>query len=304
MKIIITGALGHIGSKLIRSLDDYSNLLLIDNMSANRYCSLFNLVTPNYKFIEEDLREPALNLKQYVNEGDIVVHLAAKTDAEKSVEWDKKDNHNFMITSDIALTCLQKKANMIHLSSTSIYGSQESVVDEDCKELKPQSPYATSKFNEETILKKMKSFVPSFKYVTLRLGTICGISPGMRFHTAVNKFCWQASMGQRITVWETALHQMRPYLSLGDAIRAIRFVISNKLFDGEIYNVVTNNFTVNDILEQIKKYSDINIRFVNSTIMNQLSYTVLADKIKEKGFIPTGDIALDIKETMGILKCS
>jgi len=298
MNIIITGALGHIGSRLIRSLDDYDNLILIDNMSTNRYCSLFNLPVPNYTFIEEDLRELSFDLKKYIKAGDIVIHLAAKTDAEKSMEWESRDNHNFDITNSVATACLRKNAKMIHLSSTSVYGSQELEVDEECKELKPQSPYATSKFNEETILKKMKSFVPSFKYVTLRLGTICGISPGMRFHTAVNKFCWQASFNQRITVWQTALHQMRPYLSLGDAIRAIRFIIKNDVFDGEIYNVVTKNLTVNDILEQIKKYTEINIRFVNSTIMNQLSYTVLVDKIKRLGFVPTGNINLDIQETM------
>ena len=34
----------------------------------------------------------------------------------------------------------------------------------------------------------------------------------MRFHTAVNKSCWQAVMGQPLTVWETAYGQKRTYL--------------------------------------------------------------------------------------------
>jgi len=301
MKIIITGALGHIGSKLIRSLDDYDSLILVDNISTDRYCSLFNMHVSNYTFIENDLIESIFHLENYLEEGDVVIHLASKTDAEKSVEWVEEKTHNLEIATNVAVACVRKKAKMIHISSTSIYGSQESEVDEECKELKPQSPYATNKLNEEVTLQKIKALVPTFQYVTLRFGTICGISPGMRFHTAVNKFCWQASMRQRITVWKTALHQMRPYLSLGDAIRAIRFIIKNDIFDGEIYNVVTRNLTVNDILEQIKKYVEIDIRFVNSTIMNQLSYTVLTNKIKGIGFNIIGDISFDIKETMRIL---
>ena len=46
MKIIVTGALGHIGSKLIRALPDEflnSDIIMIDNFSTCRYPSLFDL---------------------------------------------------------------------------------------------------------------------------------------------------------------------------------------------------------------------------------------------------------------------
>ena len=45
MKIAITGALGHIGSYLVKSFpDDFSNykFYLIDNFKTQRYTSLFN----------------------------------------------------------------------------------------------------------------------------------------------------------------------------------------------------------------------------------------------------------------------
>ena len=53
MKILITGALGHIGSKLIHSIKpgEYKEVRLIDNMLTQRYASLFNLPKGvNYKF--------------------------------------------------------------------------------------------------------------------------------------------------------------------------------------------------------------------------------------------------------------
>lgn len=45
MKIVITGALGHIGSAFIHSITpgQYDKVLLVDNLSGERYSSLFNL---------------------------------------------------------------------------------------------------------------------------------------------------------------------------------------------------------------------------------------------------------------------
>ena len=57
-KIVITGALGHIGSKLIRTLplSVDSELILVDNFLTQRYCSLFNLSSEyKYTFIEADI---------------------------------------------------------------------------------------------------------------------------------------------------------------------------------------------------------------------------------------------------------
>ena len=55
MILMITGAAGHIGSHLIRSLPDSINveeLIMVDNMISNRYCSFFSLPEKtNYKFI-------------------------------------------------------------------------------------------------------------------------------------------------------------------------------------------------------------------------------------------------------------
>ena len=46
MKILITGGLGHIGSYLLENIDKIKfikKIYIIDNLSTNRYSSLFNL---------------------------------------------------------------------------------------------------------------------------------------------------------------------------------------------------------------------------------------------------------------------
>ena len=127
----------------------------------------------------------------------------------------------------------------------------------------------------------------------------------MRFHTAVNKFCWQAAIGQPITVWSTAYDQKRPYLDLFDASRAIAFIIEKDIFDGRIYNVLTNNSTVRQVVEIIREFvPDLDVEFVDNKIMNQLSYEVINKRLVEESFVFQGDIEKGIKDTILLLKQS
>lgn len=304
MRIGVTGALGHIGSRLIRDLPgtfDDCEFLLVDDLSTQRYSSLFNLPeSAGYRFIEADILKA--DLERLFDGLDAVVHLAAVTNAESS--FDKADHvHtvNFEGTKAVADACCRKCVPMVFVSTTSVYGSQERVVDETCEDLKPQSPYAESKLKAERYVQSLAA--SGLRSVIFRFGTIYGISPGMRFHTAVNKFCWQAAMGLPITVWRTALDQYRPYLDIRDAVNAVAFAVENKLFDSTVYNVVTNNETVRTITDEIKKViPEVELSFVDSKIMNQLSYNVSSDKFRNSGFAFNGDIADGISETLKLLQ--
>ena len=233
MKIIVTGAIGHIGSYIIRDLGisfPESTIVMIDNMMTQRFPSLFNLPSSaNYQFIEGDVSQ--MNLKPIFIGANVVIHLAAITDAAGSIDMaEELEANNFQSTLKVAEACIKADAPLIALSSTSVYGTQNNQVDENCSEseLQPQSPYATTKLKEEELIAE---FVKdkSLKAIHCRFGTIFGASPGMRFHTAVNKFCWQAVMNQPISVWSSAYDQKRPYLDLLDASRAIAFIIKNNI---------------------------------------------------------------------------
>jgi len=125
----------------------------------------------------------------------------------------------------------------------------------------------------------------------------------MRFHTAVNKFCWQATMGQPISVWRTAYDQKRPYLDLIDASNSIMHIIENNIFDGRIYNVLTQNSTVRNVVDIIREFiPSLEVEFVDTKIMNQLSYEVLSDRFKSTGFVFSGELKRGIRETIFLLK--
>jgi len=306
MKLVITGALGHIGSRFIHSLlpGDYTEVVLLDNLSTQRYCSLFNLPQGvPFRFVATDVCKE--DLDTLFKDVDVVVHFAAITDAANSFELaEQVEQVNFIGTERVAQACVVNNSKMIFFSTTSVYGTQESLVDEECseEELKPQSPYAMSKLKAERMLSQMGE-TNGLKFVICRFGTIFGTSIGMRFHTAINKFCWQACEGQPITVWRTALHQKRPYLDLTDAIRALDFIIKTDRFDNQTYNVLTVNTTVGEIVSAIQEYvPDTYVEYVDSRIMNQLSYEVSCDKFKSLGFEFKGDLQKGIQETIELIQ--
>ena len=210
--------------------------------------------------------------------------------------------NNLQCLKTVIQFCKRRKAKLIHISSTSVYGKQAKIVDEDCEEkyLKPQSPYADIKLIEEKMLKKEAN---KLRYNTFRFGTISGVSKGIRFHTAVNKFCFNAATNQDIHVYKTALNQYRPYLSLKDAFKVFQFSIEKNFFKNDIFNALSGNFTVNQIIKKIKRYKkNIKVKLVSSEIMNQLSYHVSQKKLNEEGLILKSDISQDIKETIKLLK--
>ena len=109
-------------------------------------------------------------------------------------------------------------------------------------------------------------------------------------------------MNEPLSVWSTAYEQVRPYLSLSDGVRAIEFVISQNLFDKNIYNVLSENLSVKEIISLIKEHiGEVKINFVDSKIMNQLSYDVSNEKFKNLGFAYSKSLNEEIFETLSNL---
>ena len=302
MKIILTGCCGHIGSyisKNIHKIKRVKEIILIDNFDTQRYPSLFNLNNKikNY-FFNIDVSKPK-SLERFKNV-DIIIHCASLTNAERS--FSKKNEmvrNNFGCMKNVVNYCKKNKTKLIHISSTSVYGKQATIVNEDDNSfVKPQSPYAEIKLLEENLLKKNKK---KLKFMSFRFGTIAGTSPGMRFHTAINKFCFNAALDQKIIVYKTAYNQYRPYLSIKDVFKLFKFCIEKNIFKNDVFNALSKNLTVKHDITMIKKYKkNVKIKFVNSKIMNQLSYHVDNNKLNNLGLKLNAKIEQDIKETLKI----
>ena len=277
MRLLITGGCGHIGSYLIRNILS-KKITVVDNLLTQRYTSLFNLQN-QIKFSEMDIDELTVD---DLHGHDIVLHLAAITDAAGSF-GNKKEMEDVNITKTKVLIdkCIEAGVKkFIFPSSTSVYGvAADEVYEDEPKFLNPQSPYAESKIEIENYLKES-----DIDYVIFRFGTIFGFSEGMRFHTAVNKFCYQSSLKLPLTIWRENYNQVRPYLGLRDCYHSIMMAIDGKLPKG-VYNVVSENKKLSDIVGIVRKHNpNLKIDFVDTPLLNQYSYNVSYEKIHNLGF--------------------
>ena len=92
-------------------------------------------------------------------------------------------------------------------------------------------------------------------------------------------------------------------MSIRDSFKVFKFCLEKDFFENDIFNALSGNFTVNQILNKIKKIKKkINVVYINSPIMNQLSYHVDDQKIKNKGLILKSNIDVDIKDTLLLFK--
>lgn len=296
--LLVTGGLGHIGAALLRALPaGTQRCTILDNLATQRYASLFDL--PDgvlFRFHEEDILDAPLATR--LDGVDATIHLAALTDAALSHERaEQVEQVNLEGLKRVADACRDADVPLLFPSTTSVYGSQQSVVDESCTELQPQSPYAASKLAAERYLQQLRE--GGMRCSICRLGTIFGWSIGMRFHTAVNKFIWQAVQCRPLTVWKTAWQQRRPYLDLGDCVRAFGMIVEQQLYDGEVYNVLTRNYSVEQIVGAIRReLPELTVEFVDSPIMNQLSYNVDDGRFRALGFEPAGHLEDAVAQTI------
>lgn len=299
MKIIISGGFGHIGTSLIKQLikiEKIKKILVIDNFIGEKIYPLFSIKNKKVTVLYEDLK--TYNLDKHLNY-DIFIHLAAITNAEKSFEAKNMIEENYEISKRVINFCKKKKIKLIFPSSTSVYGMSKRIVYEnDNSALNPQSPYAKIKIKEENLIKK---YSKNLKYLIFRLGTIYGFSDGIRFHTAINKFCFLAAFNKELTIWKKNFNQHRPYLCLNDFVRLIISIINKEINIkyNDTYNVLTHNFKLNQIVDILKSVKpNIKIKFVKSPLINQKTYLVSNDKIKKTKFRFTGNLRKSIMQTL------
>ena len=264
--------------------------------------SLFNLPDGcHYEFVEADVL--TADLIALFTGADAVVHLAALTNGARHDLRAQMERVNVEGTARVAGACAAMGIGLLFPSTTSVYGVPHGIVTEDCvnADLRPQSPYAEWKLRSEDLLRSLGA-KEGLRFLIFRVGTIFGPSVGMRFHTAVNQFCWRAVGGQPLEVWTTASHQFRPYLDLTDAVRAMIFMLRRGQYDEHVYNVLTLNATVTHVVDVLRTYvPDLGITYVDSPLMNDLSYCVDDERLTRLGFEVRGSLERGIGDTVAML---
>ena len=99
------------------------------------------------------------------------------------------------------------------------------------------------------------------------------------------------------------MNKPRPYLSLKDAFKVIKFTIENNFFKNETFNILSQNLTLKKIINYFRKYKkNIKIKYEKSKLINQYSYEISNHKFSSQAIVLKSNIYSDIKETLNIFR--
>jgi len=255
--VLITGGAGYIGSILtIELLNEGYRVKVLDNLMYGGESLLSVLGNDKFEFVKGDVRNKG-DLLTALDGIDDVIHLAA-------IVGDPASNKMPKETKEINLEATKKLINiskrrsvkrLIFFSTCSNYGTSDSdKLSTESSPLNPISLYAKTKAVAENYV--LSSMEQGIAPCVLRLSTVFGTSPRMRFDLTVNQFVLEAIKNRKLTIFAPNL--WRPYIHIRDVARIVKIVLRTpkEKIKGEVYNVGDSSmsYTKMSISELILKY--------------------------------------------------
>jgi len=175
VKAIVTGGAGFIGSHLVeRLLADGHQVTVLDNYSTGRVENLVHLADhPELEIVEADLLK--VDLAKHLADADQVYHLAALADIVPSIQ-NPEAYYKANVEGTLKLVQAIRKANvekLVYSASSSCYGIPDMYPTPESAEIRPQYPYALTKYLGEQIVLHW-SHVYDIPAVSLRLFNVYG----------------------------------------------------------------------------------------------------------------------------------
>lgn len=243
MKILIAGGAGYLGSVL-------SQFLLKKGFDVEIIDLLWfgNHLPKEIKIIKKDLfdcRESELaNYEQ-------IIFLAGISN-DPMAEFNPSLNIIFNRDLPIYLASTAKKAGVkrfIHGSSCSVYGFTNNQLFDETSPTLCNYPYGIAKLQAENGIHAISG--QNFSVISLRQGTLSGHSPRMRMDLFINTMFMTAIIDKKIIINNPSI--WRPVFCIKDAINAHLCAINSDYSLSGIFNVASENITIGEAGEIVKK---------------------------------------------------
>lgn len=261
VKVLVTGGAGFIGSNFIRHLLRARPDVEILNFDKLTYAgNAENLVDleghARYQFFRGDIGDRAAVEQVFAGNLDAVVHFAAETHVDRSIE----DAAPFLQSNIFGTHCLLEAARryprmrFIHISTDEVYGSAPagiSFIEESL--LDPRSPYAASKASAEHLV---AAYANTYGISAVILRCTNNFGPFQFPEKLIPLIIANATEDKRIPVYGDGL-QERDWLFVEDFCHAIALALENAK-PGSLYNVSAgtpqpNLKIIHSILRQLGK---------------------------------------------------
>ncbi|MGL6123022.1 MAG: dTDP-glucose 4,6-dehydratase [Shewanella sp.] len=327
MKILVTGGAGFIGSALIRYIlsNTEDSVINLDKLTyAGNLESLASVESnPSYQFEKVDICDrAALDRVFSVHQPDVVMHLAAESHVDRSIDGPAAFIETNIIGTYQLLeaarhywrgldTERQSQFRFHHISTDEVYGDLPNMTDlfTETTPYAPSSPYSASKASSDHLVRAWQR-----TYGLPVIMTNCSNNYGP-FHfpeKLIPLMILNALAGKSLPVYGNG-QQIRDWLYVEDHARALYRVVTQGVM-GETYNIGGHNELKNidvvcaicALLEElaptkplgIAHYRDL-ITYVDDRPGHDLRYAIDASKIAtELAWQPQETFASGIRKTV------
>lgn len=251
MKALVTGGAGFIGSHLVeRLIRDGHQVIALDDLSSGRWENLAPVKdAPGLQRVEADITDKAA-IRPHFDDVDWVFHLAGKADIVPSIEHpDIYYATNVQGTFNV-LEC-GRAANikrLVYAASSSCYGIPDVYPTPESAEIRPQYPYALTKYlGEEMVLHWAQVY--GLPALSLRLFNVYG--PRSRttgaYGAVFGVFLAQKLAGRPFTVVGDG-SQSRDFTYVSDVADAFACAAASDI-SGEVFNVGSgHHYSINELV--------------------------------------------------------
>jgi nucleoside-diphosphate-sugar epimerase/CBS domain-containing protein len=251
-RVLVVGGAGYLGSVLTQKLLQCGfRVRVLDSFIYGRRSLESCSEDPNLEIVEGDLRNIHTCVSS-LEETDAVVLLAAIVgDPASKARPTETIETNVLAAQALACACKLHHINrFLYASTCSVYGAGGDLLDEQSP-LNPVSLYARTKIESEKIILGMGN--EYFSPTILRMGTLYGYSPRMRFDLVVNTMSMKSFVEGRIQVFGGK--QWRPLLGVEDAAEVYVRCLEADLQDvgNQVFNVGSDdqNYQIDKVAEII-----------------------------------------------------
>ena len=247
-KILIIGSQGYLGSRLVDYLFECGYECAGSDLGYFQYGVLYNpKVIRNLGKSAEHITPN--DIKNY----HVVIQLAGiSNDPFGELNPKKIYDPTRKYALKIAEACKKMGVRYIFPSSCSVYGIGGTILDEDGP-VNPQTPYSLNKVQIEEGLGEIadKNFSP----IALRLATVFGCSPRIRFDVVINMLCGMAVAEKKLLLNSNG-EAWRPHLHIEDVCEAFKCCIEWDYNGGKLLKLNVgrndNNWKIIDIARYIQ----------------------------------------------------
>jgi len=252
VKALITGGAGFIGSHLVeRLINDGHTVIALDDLSTGRWENLAPVAdSPNLQTVQADITDRQALAPHFAGV-DWVFHLAGKADIVPSIEQpDLYYATNVQGTFNVLEASRAAGVKrLVYAASSSCYGIPDSYPTAEDAEIRPQYPYALTKYlGEEMVLHWAQVY--GLPALSLRLFNVYG--PRSRtsgaYGAVFGVFLAQKLAGKPYTVVGDG-SQSRDFTYVTDVAEAFVRAAASEI-SGEIFNVGSNHhYSINQLVD-------------------------------------------------------